>query len=177
MRDIRDDLRERLAIAEASLQATSNEFDAKRQALEIEYREKIARFDRERAALLALLDVENVRGGGNPEQTAVNLKKSGGFRLPLAEFFITAVHSSGALTKDELREKAESAGYFADGDSGGRTTHTTLMNLVGAKRLYRDDAGSYLPIKGRRLLLPALMGSHGDLLESFDEKGSGGFDA
>ncbi len=64
------------------------------------------------------------------------------------EFLIRTVYVRGEMAKDDLRQRAQYAGYFGD-DSGGRITHTTLLNLVNGNRLRKLPNGNYAyPEKG-----------------------------
>ncbi len=37
----------------------------------------------------------------------------------------------------------QDAGYFADGEASGRVTHTTLMNIVRARKVVELEDGQY----------------------------------
>jgi len=137
MTDFLSQLVEHLVIARAQSTAVKAEYDAERAALESCYMSKLAFADEEQRAIETLIRIEERRSG---EKATID-KASG--RLPLPEFFLTALHANGPLSKDDLRTQAERASYFADGDSGGRTTHTTLLNLCRAGRVKELSGGLY----------------------------------
>jgi hypothetical protein len=137
-RDIRRDLRERLAIIDGRYADTIADHVAKHEALEREYRETIAVLEQERAALAQLLDIEEKRYGTLPAAIEAQKKRR---LVPLADFLVTKVHAHGPMDKDQLRAEADLAGYFEDGN--GRTFHTTLMNITNGGRLIRLSDGRY----------------------------------
>ncbi|WP_413990636.1 hypothetical protein ACMDCR_00300 [Labrys okinawensis] len=143
MRDIRRDLQERLEVAESKYRRYEETYNRERQKLEIEFQQQRASFERERNALLAIIDIESIRGGGETELPFPPLPPPTGFRLPLGEFLITAIFTDGPLNKDDLREKAEAAGYFDDDESAGRKLHATLMNITTAGKVVKDGDGNY----------------------------------
>jgi hypothetical protein len=137
MIDFLSQLADHLAVARAQLTAVKAEYDAERSALESRYVSQLAMADEEQRAIETLILIEERRSGKK-----ATIDKTRG-RLPLAEFFLTALHANGPLSKDDLRTQAERASYFADGDGGGRTTHTTLLNLCRAGRIKELSGGLY----------------------------------
>lgn len=128
MRDIREDLRDRLAAAQAALNAANDEHDNQMIALQADFRRKVSVIERERQAVLELLKIEEARclpPGDQSEQRNVRHPM-----LPLTEFIITKLHANGPMTKDEIKAEVERAGYL-DGEVTGRTFHLTLMNISG----------------------------------------------
>ena len=49
-----------------------------------------------------------------------------------------ALAERGAKSKDELRDLAQAAGYFPEGE-GGRSLHATLVNIVRSGRAIEQD--------------------------------------
>ncbi len=137
MTDFLSQLVERLVAARDQSTAIKAEYDAERADLESRYRFKLSLADDEQRAIETLIRIEESRCG----RKAIPDPASN--RLPLAEFFLTALHANGPLSKDDLRTQAERASYFADGDSGGRATHTTLLNLCRAGRIKELSGGIY----------------------------------
>lgn len=137
MTDFLSQLVERLVSARAQSTAVKAEYDAERAALESRYRSKLSLADDEQRAIETLIRIEETLSGrkATPDVASV--------RLPLAEFFLTALHANGPLSKEDLRTQAERASYF-DGDSGGRATHTTLLNLCRAGRIKELSGGVYV---------------------------------
>lgn len=149
MRDILDDLAERLQEAERRFLEIRDAHDHERHRIEAAFQRDVAAFEKERSALASLLEIEAARKGVSVRRIE---KPKPAYRLPLPDFFVTAVHKRGRATKDDLREAAEEQGYFDNGESGGRQTHTTLMNLANAGKLLRLEDGSYsLPTPAHNL--------------------------
>ncbi len=132
------ELTERYIAAKARVSAVKAEYDAQRSALEAKFNKAFVEVKEELVALETLLRLEERKSG--QEQTA----DSSAPRLPLAEFFLTALHAHGALSKDDLRDQAERAGYFADGEGSGRTVHVTLLNLCRTGRAKEIEPGIYM---------------------------------
>ncbi|MGH6795863.1 MAG: hypothetical protein ACREDM_08555 [Methylocella sp.] len=137
MTDFLSQLVERLVAARDQSTKVKAEYDADRADLESRYRSELSLVDDEQRAIETLIRIEENRSGRKwaPD--------SAGVRLPLGEFFLTALHANGPLSKDDLRTQAERASYFVDGDSGGRATHTTLLNLCRAGRIKELPGGMY----------------------------------
>jgi hypothetical protein len=138
MRDIRHDLRERLASIGGRYADELSQYDQRREALEQEHRATIVGLERERIAVEQLLAIEEERHGISAD--AVEARKTARL-VPLAEFLITKVYTHGPMEKDQLREEANLAGYFAEGN--GRKFHTTLMNIAKYGRLIHFPDGRY----------------------------------
>jgi hypothetical protein len=137
MRDIRTDLRDRLA---SVMGRTVDEHDRHmraQDALDIQHKMEIAALERERKALEALLAIEQERDGVLPLD-----RPAARPILPLGEFLKTKVHAHGPMDKDELRSEADIAGYFDDA-TNGRTFHTTLMNFVKHGKITQLPDGRY----------------------------------
>jgi hypothetical protein len=136
MRDIRNDLKERMAGVASRYADAMVDYERQRGELEKTHTLTITSLDRERAALEQLLVIEDQRNGIEPSE----IKRTARL-VPLADFMVTKVHTHGPLEKDQLRSEADLAGYFADGN--GRTFHLTLMNITNAGRLTRLSDGRY----------------------------------
>lgn len=139
MRDIRDDLRERLKAADARLDDEKERYSAERNRVEAEHARNVEAIHEQRRALITILNAENEATGSpaEPEFQARNM------RLPLKDHFITYVHTYGPQTKDDLKDAATRAGYFDEDSSGGRTAHAILMNLTTSGKLIRLPDGRY----------------------------------
>jgi hypothetical protein len=137
VRDIRDDLRERLATIQTAYNLATAEHDAAMIALQTGYRQKTEALERERLAVLELLKIEEAR----PEATETPAMRKPS--LPMAEFIITKLHAHGPMTKEEIRAHVDLAGYL-DGEATGRTFHLTLMNISASSgRILRFADGRY----------------------------------
>ena len=152
MRDIRDDLRDRIAGVEGRYAELNAKYDEQRQRLQEQFRSELALLDQEKDALTKLIMIESERVGqpAPPPQAAK-------YKLPLADFFITKIHAIGPLSKEELREHADLAGYFEGKDGVGRIVHTTLMNVTSAGKLKKlpDDRYAFPQADG-----PSLFAAH-----------------
>jgi hypothetical protein len=141
MRDIREDLRDRLAAIQAAYNAAVEEHDGEMVALQNRFRRKVDALDSERAAVLQLLKIEEERPGATNDQAGVSNVRQPAF--PMAEFIITKLHAHGPMTKEEIRAQVDLAGYL-DGEARGRTFHLTLMNISsGNGRISRLPDGRY----------------------------------
>ncbi|WP_425907164.1 hypothetical protein [Nitrobacter sp. TKz-YC02] len=129
MRDIRDDLRERLAAIQSAFNAAVDENEAQIVAIQAAYRQKVDAFERERQAVLQLLRIEEERS--QPAEVKEGQSVARQPALPLSEFILTKLHAQGPMTKDQIRAEVDRAGYF-DGEATGRTLHLTLMNISGS---------------------------------------------
>jgi hypothetical protein len=138
MRDIRHDLRERLATISGRYADELAKYEETRLALEQQHRDTMAALDRERAALEQLLTIEEEREGIVPGSAE---SRRTARLVPLADFLMTKVYTHGPIEKDHLRHEANLAGYFAE--RNGRTFHATLMNLTKCSRLIHLSDGKY----------------------------------
>jgi hypothetical protein len=138
MRDIRNDLRERLASVASRYADEMVRYDEEIQRLHSSHRKALDSLDRERAALQQMLALEESR---EDAPFSIQANPAVPFRVALADFIITKIHAYGPLSKDQLRQEAESAGYFDEMD--GRTFHTTLMNITKGGKLQRLADGRY----------------------------------
>lgn len=130
MRDIRQDLKERIVVE----QSRNNGF-----------REALAESDRALDALNQLLAVEESRiaFGGVIKVTPVEIPKPPD--KPLQDFALEQLRSGPKLL-DELREAASAAGYPDDG-SLGRKIHGALLNPIRAGAVQRHDRAYLLAKK------------------------------
>lgn len=135
MRDIRNDLRERLASLEAQQYEVMADYKETRDRLDANYKDAIAAIDGERAAIKQLLRIEESRASALPFAIGPSSPT-----VPLQDFLIAKAQSTtGPLSKDELRAAAEEAGY-----ADGRAFHTTLMNITKGGRLHQLKDGRYV---------------------------------
>ncbi|MGH6852121.1 MAG: hypothetical protein ACREDJ_02770, partial [Methylocella sp.] len=141
MRDIRNDLRERLTSVLGRMADAQAEYDHDRNELERRFNDQFVAFCNERSSLETLLEIESRRQGEEPE---VRQRLTvAAFRLPLADFLIYQLKERGPSSKDDLRAGAENHKYFPDGGSSGRRVHATLMNLVRSGRVREQPDGLY----------------------------------
>jgi len=138
MRDIRQDLRERLAVLNGRHLDQETQYQEARDALENAYRDAVAALVREKVAVQQLLAIEEERVR-MPAGT-VDTRKTAHL-ISLADFLVTKVHAHGPMNKGQLRAEADLAGYFAAGN--GRTFHITLMNITKSGRVTVTQDGRY----------------------------------
>jgi len=136
VRDIRNDLVERLAAVDARQRDTEAEFAERLDSLHRERGETIAAIVRERGALREMLELESRREGAPAERAGAPFLAR---LLPFSDFIVTKVHTLGPMDKEQLRAEAEAAGY----SEGGRTLHTTLLNAVRHGKLWQLPDGRY----------------------------------
>lgn len=141
MRDIREDLRHRLAAIQSASNAAAEEHEDQMIALQASYRQKADALERERQAVLQLLKIEEARAHSAHDQSQPTNGRQ--LMLPLSEFIITKLHTHGPMSKEHIREEVDRAGYL-DGEGTGRTFHLTLMNISGmGGRVSRLPDGRY----------------------------------
>src|SRR4051794_39674041 len=90
MRDIRNDLQQRLAAVDGRYADAMARYEERLAALHKEYSETITALDRERTVLKELLALECRRDEATPEGAAAYLQRAQ-LRLPLVDFIITKV--------------------------------------------------------------------------------------
>jgi hypothetical protein len=145
MRDIRDDLRERLMALDGRHADAMVDYDQRLAALNKEHRETVAAIERERAALKELLAFEAQRHGLPPDDP-LNYVQKKQLRLPLADFLIARVAARGPLDKEGLKAEADSAGYLDAGN--GRSFHAALLNMTKHGKLKQLADGRYAAPNG-----------------------------
>lgn len=131
MRDIRSDLKERLSAIDERMSELVREYNRDKENLDRAYAEQEKFLEQERTAAAAMLAVEQKRYGEDPPNNAGSVTSN----VQLSDFLINQIKARPGIPKEELRKLAEENGYFAEGEAGGRSIHTTLMNLVRAKRI------------------------------------------
>lgn len=133
MRDIRNDLHERLAALQSQQYEEISSYHEKFDLLQSEHRRVIAAIESERAAIKQLLLIEERRALAAPA-----IQSDTSPLVPLSDFIIAKIQTTGPLEREELRSAAEEAGY-----KDGRTFHTTLMNITKGRRLQQMADGRY----------------------------------
>jgi hypothetical protein len=137
MRDIRNDLRERLASVAARYVDEIDEHNQKLKSLEKSHEETLTGLARERAAVEQLLAIEDERAG----IPALTLAQKLAVLVPLGDFLVMKVQHHGPMQKEQLRAEARLAGYLPDGNA--RVFHITLMNVTKCGRLVHLPDGRY----------------------------------
>jgi hypothetical protein len=121
-------------------------FERQNKALLDTFRAKVEELKLAAVGYARLLEIEEarLRGEGGVSAAADIVAKP-----PLADFLCTALAERGAKSKDQFRELAQAAGYFAEGE-GGRAIHATLVNLVRSGRVHEVDGAFAVPEIRRR---------------------------
>lgn len=135
VRDIRDDLIERLEKANADMAMAKTNHDIERRELEQRFNQQFIAISERQKALGTLLDDENSLLG-NRREVQHEVKP---FQLPLPDFILNILSAAGSMSKDEIKDAAERAGY----ESAGRMVHATLMNIVKSDRVLLLADGQY----------------------------------
>lgn len=135
MRDIRADLRERMESLSGRESEISREYGRLLKEAERWADEQMKLVQEERAAIFSLLNIEQRRHG---EQADVPIP-----HIQLPDFLVQETAKRGIASKEDLRLAAVHAGYFPDGESGGRQIHATLMNLVRGNKIIETQSGRY----------------------------------
>jgi len=140
MRDITNDLKERLSAVEEQGKAENLRYERDRKALDEQHNTRLADLKAEWETINRLLVAEQRRLGVSPETPAQPKPK-----MSLDDFFVQVAEKFGTASKQNLREEAEHAGYFVDGGPNGRRTHATIMNIVRSGRLREIEPDVYAP--------------------------------
>jgi hypothetical protein len=140
LRDISQDLKERLSMIEEQAKAENNNFEQQFKKLEDSHNAKMAELRMQWEGINAALQAEFRRLGVNADSPSPPKPA-----LSLDDFFVQLVEKFGTAGKENLRAEAANAGYFPPGDKGGRTTHATLMNIVRAGRIREISSEVYAP--------------------------------
>ena len=141
MRDIRDDLRERLRKLEGDYIDEMARFQEENANLLARHRHNISEIDGKRDAVRRLLEIED-RNENEPAAEKA-LRNPPVERIPLMDFLTLKIEEEGLLSKEDLRAEAKIAGYFQEID--GRAFHTTLVNMVRANRVRIGPDNCYAP--------------------------------
>jgi hypothetical protein len=157
LRDISEDLQSRIDAMEALLKEEQARFQESQDRALAEHKKKTEAFQKAITGYRNLLSLEQAlaeasligsddKVGPMPEQVQVKMPLSVA-REPLSDFFIAQLKEKGPQTKEELRLAALFAGYFAEGDGGGRTTHATLANIARSGRVAMTMHGGVIKYK------------------------------
>jgi hypothetical protein len=135
MRDIRDDLRERLRSIDARYADEMAEYQEAISELTKKHREYVDALSRERAAVDQLLAIEDGRADLPSAPSSTKMIPL----VPLGDFLIAKIASYGPMDKEALKIEFNAAGYTG----GGRNFHATLMNITNHGKLTQLEDGRY----------------------------------
>ena len=139
VRDIREDLIERLEAANAEMASARTKYDVEKLDLERRFHTLFEDICSRQRALSVLMDEEERAHGprARPSPTVREMK------LPLQDFILNALNSTGSMSKEDVKDLVERAGYVGSNESAGRMVHTTLMNLRNSGKLQMMADGQY----------------------------------
>ncbi len=124
MRDIREDLKERIRVEHARREP---------------HQEALKQIDDNIAGLERLLATEESRSNGNGSVAAILPRPAGNLTD-----YLTKMLKKAPRTLDEMRDAAVAAGYFEGAkESPGRAIHGKLLNPIRAGRVIKDAEGKY----------------------------------
>jgi len=160
-RDIREGLRDRIALLQGILDDTQAKFEAERAKRELEHKKTVDGLKGTLTNYRNMLELEEsfvrtmTKQGSKvgPDQThAVQGALSPARKPPLGDFLISELARHPMLNKEGLRLAAEIAGYFPP-NGGGRVIHATIMNLIRAQRVAVDADGKYTARESEKAFL------------------------
>jgi hypothetical protein len=142
VRDIREDLLERIKATETEMVSDAQLFQHEVKQLEIAFRRRAEEKQGILNGLRRLLDSEQraFAAGGDDRVQPNALSNLVRPNMPLADFLLQEMAERGPKSKEELRDAAQEAGYFKPGD-GGRAVHATVVNLLRVGRAIVLDGG------------------------------------
>jgi hypothetical protein len=136
MRDILDDLHERMREIASKYADEMQRYDEECRLGLLKHRSFIESLEREKKALQQVIAAETARKSnlGEPLKQAAIFKQP-----PLSDFIIRKLEFYGAKSKDDLRREATLAGYQDD----GRIFHMTIQNIAKAGKILVQPDGRY----------------------------------
>jgi hypothetical protein len=159
--DIREELRKRIDLLERMMGTAEAEFAAKQEKAIAAHKATVDGFkatitnyrnmlELEESFAKSVLQAQNTIGQ-QPGDASVKLTIPTA-RPSLAQFFISELVLRGPLSKEELRQAGERAGYFEVG-GGGRSTHATLENIKRNNRVILGADGKFSANNPEKALL------------------------
>lgn len=140
MRDIRNDLQERVRLIEDQISAACAQFDKIIEQLQGEREGRVSELKAELSALGRLMDVEHRRMANVlPLQTPATPQ------ISLADFILQRLSEIGPMSKDDLVNLVLKEGLFDDVESADRAVHTTLLNIIRSEHLRQLHDGTFVP--------------------------------
>jgi hypothetical protein len=147
MRDIRNDLQDRVKFIEEQINAASVHFEKMIEQLQGERDGRVTELKAELLAIGKLLEAEQRRMSGAQLRPVAPQppQLSQAPQLSLADFLVRKLSETGPLSKDDLRSLAVKEGYFADTESAARAMHATLMDILRSERIRQLPDGAFAP--------------------------------
>jgi len=159
LRDIREDLQARIDALEHAIDKEQAAFLKQQEEAAANHRKRMDGLKRGVGNYRAMLELETLlldrKSDSDPDQIGphdqVKIQMPGA-PMPLGDFFCAKLEQFGFLSKEQLRALACEARYFPAGESGGRQTHATLVNITRNGRVTNTPDGYALATKERALL-------------------------
>jgi hypothetical protein len=140
MRDIRNDLQERVRLIEDQISNSYAQFEKMIEQLQSEREARVSELKAELSALGKLMEVEHRRMAN-----VLPLQGPAATEVSLADFILQRLSENGPMSKDGLVDLTLKERLFDDGESADRAVHTTLVNIIRSEHLRQLHDGTFVP--------------------------------
>jgi hypothetical protein len=140
MRDIRNDLQERVRLIEDQISSSYAQFEKMIEQLQSEREARVSELQAELSALGKLMEVEHRRMAN-----VLPLQAPAATEVSLADFILQRLSENGPMSKDGLVDLTLKERLFDDGESADRAVHTTLVNIIRSEHLRQLHDGTFVP--------------------------------
>jgi hypothetical protein len=140
MRDIRNDLQERVRLIEDQISSSYAQFEKMIEQLQSEREARVSELKAELSALGKLMEVEHRRMAN-----VLPLQAPAATEVSLADFILQRLSENGPMSKDDLVDLTLKERLFDDGESADRAVHTTLVNIIRSEHLRQLHDGTFVP--------------------------------
>jgi hypothetical protein len=140
MRDIRNDLQERVRLIEDQISSSYAQFEKMIEQLQSEREARVSELKSELSALGKLMEVEHRRMAN-----VLPLQTPAAPEVSLADFILQRLGEMGPMSKDDLVDLTLKERLFDDGESADRAVHTTLVNIIRSEHLRQLHDGTFVP--------------------------------
>jgi hypothetical protein len=140
MRDIRNDLQERVRLIEDQISSSYAQFEKMIEQLQSEREARVSELRAELSALGKLMEVEHRRMAN-----VLPLQAPAATEVSLADFILQRLSENGPMSKDGLVDLTLKERLFDDGESADRAVHTTLVNIIRSEHLRQLHDGTFVP--------------------------------
>lgn len=140
MRDIRNDLQERVRLIEDQISSSYAQFEKMIEQLQSEREARVSELKAELSALGKLMEVEHRRMAN-----VLPLQAPAATEVSLADFILQRLSENGPMSKDDLVDLTLKERLFDDGESADRAVHTTLVNIIRSEHLLQLHDGTFVP--------------------------------
>lgn len=140
MRDIRNDLQDRVRLIEDQISSSYAQFEKMIEQLQSEREARVSELKAELSALGKLMEVEHRRMAN-----VLPLQAPAATEVSLADFILQRLSENGPMSKDDLVDLTLKERLFDDGESADRAVHTTLVNIIRSEHLRQLHDGTFVP--------------------------------